>query len=135
MERAPIVCRSRGFTLTEVMIVSVLAGVVMLGLVTFYLSSQIMWTDSSTQAIAQRDATLLLEVIRDSTQLAATAAIANPSAFNHDLTFYDRSNNPLIRFFWSAADSTVHWGSPPNNLDRGRVVGTTVERFHASVDG
>ena len=49
----------RGFTLTEVMIVIVLAGVVTLGLVTFYLNSQAWWTEASTQVLAQRDATLL----------------------------------------------------------------------------
>src|SRR5262249_37558194 len=55
---------ARGFTLTEVMVVTVLAGVVTLGLITFYLNSQIMWTESSTQVLAQRDGTALLEAMR-----------------------------------------------------------------------
>jgi hypothetical protein len=115
------------------MVVTVLAGVVTLGLVTFYLNSQIMWTESSTQALAQRDATFLLEVMRDSTRNAASAQVVNPADPNHLVIFYDRNNNELNRFFWNAADSCVHYGTP-DNLDHGAVVRTTVERFRASID-
>ena len=53
----------RGLTLTELTIVGVLACLVMLGLVGFYMSSQGVWMDASAQAITQREATSVIDEI------------------------------------------------------------------------
>lgn len=126
---------SRGFTFTEMTVVIVLAGVVTLGLVAFYLHSQVLWSEASTQVLAQRDATALLEMMRDSTQGAASALVlpVPPDNNNHLVIFYDRSLNERNRFFWSAADSFVHYGTPADP-DQGPVVSSRVERFHLSTD-
>jgi len=125
---------SRGFTFTEVMVVMVLAGVVTLGLVTFYLNSQIMWTGASTQVMAQRDATAILEVMRDSIQTAANAAIfpVPPDSANKLVILYESGGAEQNRFFWSAGDSCVHSGV--GNTDRGTITPTKVERFDVSFD-
>jgi prepilin-type N-terminal cleavage/methylation domain-containing protein len=99
---------SRGFTLTEITVVIVLAGVVTLGLVGFYLNSQAMWMDASTQALAQRDATSILEFMR---QRGHGAASAVWDASNHKVTFYDdRCHQELDSFAWNATDSLVYHG-------------------------
>ena len=120
---------SRGFTLTEVTVVIVLAGVVTLGLVGFYLNSQAMWMDASTQALAQRDATSILESMR---QRGHRAALAIWNAPNHKVTFYDNSLQELDSFSWSSADSLVHhWVGP---TDDGPLAPTIVEQFAVSTD-
>ena len=122
---------SRGFTLTEVTVVIVLAGVVTLGLVAFYLNSQAMWMDASTQALAQRDATSILEEMRQRGHQAASAVWDAP---NHKVTFYDNSLQELDSFFWDqAGDSLVHHGGPSDPLGRA-IAPTVVEQFEVSVD-
>lgn len=128
----------RGLTLMEVMIVVVLAGMVTLGLVGFYLQSQSMWMDASTQALAQRDATGLIEFMRSKTGGAATALVmpVPPDNQNSLLILYDNSSPPAEtdRFFWNPGDSLVHRGEGPNGTDQGAVLSAVVERFHVSVD-
>ena len=63
----------RGLTLTEVTLVTALAGLVMVGMVSFYLNSQGVWLDSSSQALTQRDATLILETLAAHTHAASEA--------------------------------------------------------------
>jgi prepilin-type N-terminal cleavage/methylation domain-containing protein len=121
---------ARGFTFTEVMIVMALASVITLGLVTFYLNSQIMWTDASTQALAQRDATSLIEVMRRSAQGAASAFV-DPSG--HQVTFYDSSTLETSHYFWTPVDSFVHSGDL-GNWDKGPVAPTIVEAFRVTYD-
>src|SRR5262245_20253468 len=126
---------SRGFTLTEVMIVMVLTGVMTVGLISFYLNSQIMWTGASTQVLAQRDGTALLETMRDSTQVAGTADVqpVAPGSLNSRIIFFDGSNNEINRFFRDPADSCVHHG---NGINRhlGPATMSKVERFRATYD-
>jgi len=122
---------SRGFTLTEVTVVIVLAAVVTLGLVTFYLNSQAMWTDASTQALAQRDATSILEAMRQRGHVAALAVWNEPI---HKVTFYDNTLQELDSFFWDqAGDSLMHHGGPSDPLGRA-IAPTVVERFAVSTD-
>jgi hypothetical protein len=85
--------------------------------------------------LAQRDATTLIEMMRDSTQGAASAEVFSvpPDSLNHLVIFYDGSLNERNRFFWSATDSFVHYGTPAD-LDHGPIVSSAVERFHVSVD-
>ena len=124
----------RGLTLMEIVIVVVLAGVVTLGLVGFYLQSQSMWMDASTQALAQRDATGMVEFMRTRT-LSAASALATPvppDSLNFVLTLYDASDNETDRFAWTASDSLVHHFE--DGVDKGAIGAATVERFYVRVD-
>ena len=116
----------RGFTLTEVMIVLVLSGIVTLGLTIFYLNSQMTWTDASTQALAQRDATALIEYVREYGQGAAEVDASDSTV----VIFFDRNSVETMRFRWNPVDSLVHYGVGPTE-DRGPVVPTRVESFVA----
>ena len=129
--------RESGFTLMELMAVIAIAGMVTLGLVAFYLTSQAMWMDASTQALAQRDATTLAEYMRDKTRGAAQALVesASPDSLNHKLTLFDGGGHETDSFFWSPADSLVHHGTGDGDVDQGPVVPTIVERFYVSLDG
>src|SRR5437016_3877196 len=104
----------RGITLTELVIVMALAAMVMMGLVTFYLNSQNLWFDGSSQAMVQRDGTLLLESlaqeVRKSTSVQATFGfdpnhkeifLTGPQGHSH---FYCDSTDYRIYF---ASDSVA----------------------------
>jgi hypothetical protein len=114
-------------------VVIVLAGVVTLGLVGFYLNSQAMWMDASTQALAQRDATSILEYMRQHGHGAASAVW---DASNHKVTFYDRQVPPeeLDSFAWNATDSLVYHGIGRDDTPDGPVAPTVVEEFAVTVD-
>src|SRR5262245_54493395 len=91
-----------GFTLMEVTIV--LAGVVTLGLGAFYLNSQMLWMDASTQALAQRDATTIIEAIREKAETAASVDIQAAGGGNNVVVFLGPGDAEMGRFFWSPAD-------------------------------
>ena len=59
-----------GLTLTEVAVVMIIGTMIMAALVGFYLASQGLWLDASTQAITQREATLVASAIRDKVRAA-----------------------------------------------------------------
>jgi len=122
-----------GFTLMELTVVIGLAGVVTLGLVAFYLQSQMLWMDASTQALAQRDATTIIEAIREKAESAATVDIQAAGGGNNVVVFLASGNVELGRFFWSPADSLVHYAisSAPVD-DKGPIAPTIVERFAVS---
>ena len=124
----------RGLTLLEMVIVIVLAGVVTLGLVGFYLQSQSMWMDASTQALAQRDATGLVEFMRTRTLSAASALVSPvpPDSLNFILTLYDVSDNETDRFAWTSGDSLIHHFE--DGVDKGAIGSAIVERFYVRVD-
>lgn len=124
----------RGFTLLEVLVVVVLSSILTLGLVGFYLNSQAMWMDASTQVLAQRDATALLDLIRSRSQAAAHATVLpTADSLNHVLILLDSSNSVLERFYWNPADSLVHHDIEGGSS--GPVVPTIVERFHIARSG
>lgn len=124
----------RGLTLTEVTIVAVLASIVMLGLVGFYMSSQGTWMDASSQAITQREATTLIESIESKVHIASRAQ-ADTTA--HQLELYDLGGALIHVFWWKAAgggaDSLVHEGQTIAN-DRGPAVTSICERFNCVAD-
>ncbi len=129
--------RQSGFTLPEVMIVVVLAGVMTLGLVGFYLQSQATWIDASSQAMTQRDATLVLETIGSTAHGAASFVIQGmpPDSTNELLILYDGSLAEIGRFWWDPNDSLIHRGSgPPPGGDLGPVVASKAEKFQFSGD-
>jgi prepilin-type N-terminal cleavage/methylation domain-containing protein len=125
--------RQTGFTLMELTVVVAMAGIVTLGLVAFYLQSQMLWMDASTQALAQRDATTIIEAMREKAETAASAEIQPAGGGNSVVVFKDPDDNELGRFFWSPADSLVHYAlsSAPAD-DKGPLAPTRVERFALS---
>lgn len=121
-----------GFTLMELTVVVGLAGVVTLGLVAFYLNSQMLWMDASTQALAQRDATTIIESMREEAETASSADVQSSGGVNNMVIFY-RGQAQQGGFFWRPADSLVHYLSP-GGADRGPIVPTKVEKFYVSLD-
>jgi Tfp pilus assembly protein PilW len=120
---------ARGLTLIEVVIVMALSTLVVMGMIGFYVSSQSTWMAGSTQALAQRDATLLIESITDSVRAAALAEVKDvPDPAHQSLILYDRGLVETWRYWWNPADSLVHQGRGLN-LDRGPVVASRVTRF------
>jgi hypothetical protein len=125
MDRHP----ARGLTLIEVTIVMALSTLVVMGMLSFYISSQSTWTASSTQALAQRDATLLVETISDSVRAATLAEVHNsPDALHQCLILRGNDLSESWRFWWDSGDSRVHQG-PHLGDDRGPVVASQVTRF------
>jgi Tfp pilus assembly protein PilW len=95
----------RGITLTEIVVVMVLASLVMVGLVSFYLSSQATWIDASTQAISQREATFTLEAVSNAARSAVSANVMpSPDAAHVELQL-GLPDGTQQRFWWQ--DSTV----------------------------
>lgn len=118
---------SRGFTLTEVTVVLVLAAIVMLGLTGFYMNSQTTWTEASAQALTQREATSLVEELTAMVHQAAFAH-AESTATGFQLDLYKQDSSPLYSFWFDPSDSTVHEG-PQRIEDNGASVTSRVERF------
>jgi hypothetical protein len=120
---------ARGITLIEVSIVSALAMLVVLGMIGFYVSSQSSWLAGSSQALAQRDATQLVEVLADSIRRASLAEpFDSPDSLHRGLVLYDAAHDEFWRFWWDEQDRRVHQG-PGVGDDRGPVVNTPVTRF------
>jgi hypothetical protein len=102
---------------------------------TFYLNSQGVWLDGSSQALTQRDATLVLERITRQTRAASSANIANdPDALHQALVLYDSSGDETGRFFWGSSDSLIHSGSI-GNADEGPIAGSKTDRLQFETDG
>ena len=108
----------RGLTLTEVTVVMVLGTMIMAGLVAFYLSSQGLWIEASTQAITQREASLLTAAMRDSIRQSGSAvATPSPDALHQQLSlFRPGASTPYYYFWWEPTDSLIHAG-PKEQLD------------------
>jgi type II secretory pathway pseudopilin PulG len=119
----------RGITIFEVTVVIVLASVVMMGLVGFYLNSQATWIEASTQALTQRDATLALERMTERIRGASSAVTPDSST----LVLYDLGGNELRRFWLEPSDSLLHHGLGTIQ-DDGPLVDSKVERFRVSAD-
>jgi hypothetical protein len=121
--------RTRGITLVEVAIVSALAMLVILGMIGFYASSQSSWMAGSSQALAQRDATLLVEAMSDSIRRAFVAVpFDSPDSLRRGVVLYDDAGREFWRFWWDERDGRVHQG-PRVGVDRGPVVNSPVTRF------
>ncbi len=119
----------RGMTLMEVTIVTALAALVVLGLIGFYISSQSTWMDGSTQAIAQRDATLLVETISNRVREAAYAVVTSvPDSVHQTLTLHRSDGSALVAFWWTDGDSLVLQG-PSAGGSGTPVVTSKVTRF------
>lgn len=135
---SPLTDRSqRGFTLAEAMIVIVLSGVVTIGLIGFYLSSQATWIDGSNQALTQREGTLLIEAIAEKTRDAASFAITIQDPKHCSVSLYDNSGSEIGQFAWTPSDSRVHYWGPNGGgtpVDRGAVTTSVVDEFQLADD-
>lgn len=108
-----LVRRERGLTLTEVVVVMVIGTLIMAGIVGFYLSSQGVWLDSSTQVITQREASLIASAFRDSVRGAARADVSFvPDPQHSQLALYKKKDDstPYYYIWWNAGDSLVYSG-------------------------
>lgn len=123
-----------GLTLTELVLVIALAGVVTLGLVTFYFNSQSTWVDASTQALTQREATQIVSEITRVTHEAASASIvSSPDTLHEALVLHRADGSQLWSFWWSQDDSLIHQGTDFAD-DRGPLGNSKVERFELDRD-
>jgi hypothetical protein len=123
-------------TLTEVTIVFVLSAVLMTGLVAFYLNSQMVWTDGSTQAISQREVTLVLEAITSKARAADSVFVLPVPDPLHVQIVLRRpgigSSDSLYFYWWSPGDSLIHEGMRNIHDDRGPMLTSKVTCFAAS---
>jgi Tfp pilus assembly protein PilW len=124
--------RERGVTLVEVVIVGVLAAIVMLALTGFYVNSQGTWIDSSSQAVTQREASLVLETLSDSVHVASKAQV-DPAThtvilFGPDLVT-ERS-----RFWLNDADQRIHVGGGNPSVDQGPLETSRVTKFEVTAN-
>lgn len=116
------------------MVVMALAGVVTLGLVGFYLNSQATWMDASAQALAQRDATSVLEAIANHARDAADVTVT-PNGGDTVLTFFKVGGIEPYSFWWDQqGDSLLHQAEGTGDVDGGPVTPSTVERFYFEWD-
>ena len=120
----------RGITLTEVTIVMLLAAIVTVGLVTFYLNSQATWMDASTQALAQRDATLVIEEITRASHDATLAEVVPDGNGNSMLVLQNKDQEEFARFWWDVRnDSMLHRGAGNPSRDLGPIGISKVQQF------
>lgn len=122
----------RGLTLTEVAVTMILGTMIMAGLVGFYLSSQGVWLDASTQAITQREAALVTAAMRDSIRTSAFAVVSPvPDALHEQLALYRHPGDlvPSYYFWWSASDSLLYAGTSLGGPAAGPMIVSRVERF------
>jgi type II secretory pathway pseudopilin PulG len=124
----------RGLTLTEITVVFVLAGLVMTGVVAFYLNAQTVWVDGSAQAITQREASLVLDAIATRARSAKSAAWGGDARHARIyLSFPDKPDaDSVYGYWWNASDSLIHEGYPNIPLDRGPMLTSQVDCFSAT---
>jgi len=125
--------RDAGLTLTEVAVVMILGTMIMAGLVGFYLSSQGLWLDASTQAITQREASLVAETIRDYVRQSGAAQASPVPDPQHWQLALMRSAKlgevPYYYFWWDPSDSLIHSGPTVGGAGTGPMIVSRAERF------
>jgi len=124
--------RERGLTLTEVVVVMVIGTLIMAGIVGFYLSSQGVWLDSSTQVITQREASLIASAFRDSVRGAGGAkASPDPDPQHWQLALFKNKDDqtPYYYIWWNAADSLVYSGATVGGEGSGPMGVSRAERL------
>jgi hypothetical protein len=122
----------RGLTLTEITIVTVLASLVMIGLVSFYLSSQATWVDASTQAITQREGTHVIEVITQHARFGEKAFVFpspdhSPQNMAYGQLQIAQPQGRTATIWWK--DSTLYLEDDPTKPPRPLIVASKVDTF------
>ncbi len=121
----------RGVTLTELTVATVLASVVMIGLVGFYMSSQGVWLDSSSQAVTQREVTQLVTDLTERARGANQVVVTDVQGDSlQSVTFFvpTSAGTNTYHYWWSAGDQRVHFERDGSG-DRGPLQVSQVERF------
>lgn len=128
---------ARGLTLTEVAVVMILGTMIMAGLVGFYLSSQGLWLDASTQAITQREATLVTAAMRDSIRKSSSAMVSvSPDSLHEQLALTNPGGSvPSYYFWWNASDSLIYSGTRVGGPGSGPMIVSHAERFQVTAVG
>ena len=123
-----------GLTLTEVMVVMIIGTMIMAGLVGFYLASQGLWLDASTQAITQREASLVVSTIRDRVRASGYAEVSSvPDALHQQLALFGKAGDPPSYYFWwDASDSLIHAGPTIGGANSGPMILSHAERFQVT---
>ena len=125
-----------GLTLTEVFVVMIIGTMIMAGLVGFYLASQGLWLDASTQAITQREASLVAEAVRDYVrQSGAAIATPSPDGLHQQLALLKTSKPgevPYYYFWWDPADSLIHSGATVGGTGTGPMIVSRADRFQVT---
>ena len=127
-----------GLTLTEVTVVMIIGTMIMAGLVGFYLASQGLWLDASTQAITQREASLVASTIRDRVRAAGSATVSSvPDALHQQLALFGKAGDPVpsYYFWWDASDSLIHAGPTLGGANSGPMILSHAERFQVTATG
>lgn len=128
----------RGLTLTELTVAMVMAALVVMGIVGFYMNSQALWFDASALAITQREGSLVLQTIgraaRQATNAVVTFPDGNPDHAQLQLELPD-STGTHTWYYWWAADSLIHEGPDTGAGDLGPILQQSkVERFWVVAD-
>jgi type II secretory pathway component PulJ len=119
---------AQGVTLVEVVVVMALATLVVMGMISFYISSQSTWMASSTQALAQRDATLLVETISKDVRAATLAQVLDyPDSLHQALILRHRDLDSLWCFWLDSM--RVYQGPAVGARSGGPVVVSPVTRL------
>jgi prepilin-type N-terminal cleavage/methylation domain-containing protein len=125
----------RGMTLLEVTVVLVLASLVTLGILVFYLNAQSTWIGASTQAMTQREATLALDDLTRHVRSAARAEVFDsPDSLHQMLVLRDRDLNETYRYWWDPSDSLLHQAAGSDPLANLGTLTSKVSRFQVSAD-
>lgn len=124
----------RGLTLTELAIVGTLAVLVMLSLTGFYYNSQKMWMEGSTQAMAQRDATLIRDVLARRVHVAASATVDVSDPLHHVIALFDDGGTQLCQIGWEPGDSKIHTYDAAG-VSTGPIADSRALRFQATTVG
>jgi prepilin-type N-terminal cleavage/methylation domain-containing protein len=128
----------RGLTFLELTAVMAIASIVTVGLVSFYLNSQTTWMEGSTQAIAQREGSLVLEDLTRRARHASTAFVHDNPDPDHQRVVLLHADGTQYDFFWNASDSLIHYGvkaAGGEYLDLGSCVNYPVTTFRVETDG
>lgn len=123
----------RGFTLTELTIVMVLAAIAMTGLVAFYLNAQGVWMDASAQAVTQREGTLVLDGISARASMATRATVTGPVG-QRTLKLEFNSTFPDSQYFYWWEDSLIYDGPEFSTTSRGALLASRVEHFEVAAN-
>jgi len=124
----------RGLTLTELTIVMVLAAVAMTGLVAFYLNAQGVWMDASSQAVTQREGTLVLDNISSRAAMASRASVLGGGTGMCTLKLEFSSTFPDSVYYYWWQDSLIYDGPVLNTSSRGALLTSRVERFEVTAN-
>jgi hypothetical protein len=116
----------------EVTIVVVLASLVMLALLGFYINSQATWNDASSQTITQRELTTVIERITEKAHMAHHGLVtANPDV---ELDLYDTPGalNAFYTLTWNLSDSLLYEAGTGIGGGSHPILGSQVMAFQIS---